>query len=329
MLSRRQLSLGSRMDIHKNARLTPLGREHMVGLVLSGQTPKAVGEAVGVCPRTVGKWVKRYNSEGLAGLQDRSSRPHRVRQPTPQPVIERIESLRRQRMPANEIAAQLGVSPATVSRVLSRLGLNRLSALEPAEPPRRYEREQPGEMIHIDIKKLGKFDQVGHRITGDRKGQSNSRGVGWEFVHVCIDDASRVAFSRIMKSERKACAVAFLKAAVAYYKSLGVTILRVMTDNGSCYRSRAFAKACRQLGIKHVRTKPYTPRTNGKAERFIQTCLREWAYARAYLDSAHRAHELPFFIHRYNWHRPHDAVGAKPPISRLGLTEDNLLRLHS
>ena len=317
------------MDIHKNARLTPLGRERLVKMVLGGQTPEAASEAAGVCPRTARKWVGRYTSEGLEGLHDRSSRPKRLRQPTPQLTVARIESLRRQRMPGKEIAATVGVSPATVSRVLKRLGLNKLSALEPAEPPRRYQREQPGEMIHIDIKKLGKFNQIGHRITGDRTGQSNSRGVGWEYLHVCIDDASRVAFSRIMKSERKACAVTFLKAAVAYYKSLGVMVERVMTDNGSCYRSGAFAKACRRLGIKHIRTKPYTPRTNGKAERFIQTSLREWAYARAYLNSRQRAHELPFFMHRYNWHRPHASIGAKPPISRLGLTEDNLLRLHT
>ncbi len=317
------------MDVHKNARLTPLGRERLVKMVLGGQTPEAASEAAGVCPRTARKWVGRYTSEGLEGLHDRSSRPKRLRQPTPQLTVARIESLRRQRMPGKEIAATVGVSPATVSRVLKRLGLNKLSALEPAEPPRRYQREQPGEMIHIDIKKLGKFNQIGHRITGDRTGQSNSRGVGWEYLHVCIDDASRVAFSRIMKSERKACAVTFLKAAVAYYKSLGVMVERVMTDNGSCYRSGAFAKACRRLGIKHIRTKPYTPRTNGKAERFIQTSLREWAYARAYRNSKQRAHELPFFLHRYNWHRPHASIGAKPPISRLGLTEDNLLRLHS
>jgi transposase InsO family protein len=316
------------MDIHKNARLTPLGRERMVNMVVSGQTPKAVSEAVGVCPRTVRKWVDRFHEEGLAGLQDRSSRPQRLYRPTPQSVIERIEALRRQRMPGKEIAAQVGVSAATVSRTLRRLGLNKLSALEPAEPPRRYQRERPGEMIHIDIKKLGKFNQIGHRITGDRKGQSNSRGVGWEFVHVCIDDASRVAFTRIMKSERQGCAVAFLKAAAAYYKSLGVIIERVMTDNGSCYRSGAFAKACRRLHIKHIRTKPYTPRTNGKAERFIQTSLREWAYARAYLTSRQRAGELPFFMHRYNWHRPHAGIGGKPPISKLGLSQDNLLRLH-
>jgi transposase InsO family protein len=279
------------MDIHKNARLTPHGRERLAQMILSGQTPEAASEAVGVCPRTGRKWADRFKQEGLAGLQDRSSRPHRLRQPTPPEVVARIESLRRQRMPGKEIAATVGVSAATVSRVLKRLGLNKLSALEPAEPPRRYERERPGEMIHIDIKKLGRFDQIGHRITGDRKGQSNSRGVGWEYVHVCIDDASRVAFSKIMKTERKGRAVAFLKAAVAYYASLGITVERVMTDNGSCYRSRNFATACRQLHIKHIRTKPYTPRTNGKAERFIQTSLREWAYARAYLNSKQRAQE--------------------------------------
>ena len=316
------------MDIHKNARLTPHGRERLAKMVLSVQTPQAASEAAGVCPRTGRKWAERFEQEGLAGLQDRSSRPHRLRQPTAPEVIERIESLRRQRLTGQEIAATVGVSAATVSRVLKRLGLSKLSALEPAQPPRRYEREQPGEMIHIDIKKLGKFNQIGHRITGDRKGQSNSRGVGWEYVHVCIDDASRVAFSKIMKSERKRAAVAFLKAAVAYYASLGITVERVMTDNGSCYRSSAFRNACRRLGLKHIRTRPYTPRTNGKAERFVQTCLREWAYARAYLNSKQRAQELPFFLHRYNWHRPHASIGGKPPISRLGFTEDNLLRLH-
>jgi transposase InsO family protein len=167
-------------------------------------------------------------------------------------------------------------------------------------------------MIHIDIKKLGKFNQIGHRITGDRKGQSNTRGVGWEYVHVCIDDASRVAFSKIMKTERRRSAVAFLKAAVAYYATLGVAVERVMTDNGSCYRSSTFRNACRRLGLKHIRTRPYTPKTNGKAERFVQTCLREWAYARAYLNSKQRARELPFFLHRYNWHRPHASISGKP-----------------
>lgn len=316
------------MDIHKNARLTPLGRERMVNMVRSGQTPKAVSEAVGVCSRTVRKWVDRYNSEALAGLQDRSSRPQQLYRPTPQPVIDRIEALRRQRLTGQAIAAETGVSPATVSRVLKRLGLNRLSALEPADPPRRYQRDRPGELLHIDIKKLGKFNRIGHRITGDRTGQSNSRGVGWEFVHVCIDDASRVAFSRVMKTERKGCAIAFLKAAVAYYASLGITVERVMTDNGSCYKAFAFRRACKRLGLRHIRTRPYTPRTNGKAERFIQTALREWAYAKAYDTSRQRAAELPYWIHRYNWHRPHGSIGSVPPISILDLTRNNLLRLH-
>jgi transposase InsO family protein len=317
------------MDIHKNARLTPLGRARLVNMVVGGQAPKAVSEAVGVCPRTVRKWVARYHAEGLAGLQDRSSRPQRLYRPIPQEVVERIEKLRRQRLTGKAIAAETGVCAATVSRVLRRLGLNRLSALEPAAPPRRYERDRPGELIHIDIKKLGKFNRIGHRITGDRTGQSNSRGVGWEFVHVCIDDASRIAFSRVMKTERKGCAIAFLKAAIAYYASLGITVERVMTDNGSCYLSRAFGKACKRLGLRHIRTRPYTPRTNGKAERFIQTALREWAYAKAYDTSRQRAAELPHWMHRYNWHRPHGSIGAVPPISILGLIGNNLLRLHT
>ena len=317
------------MDIHQNARLTPRGREHMVNMVLSGQTPKAVGEAVGVCPRTVKKWVERFKAEGLAGLQDRSSRPDRLRQPTPQAIVDRIETLRRQRLTGKAIAAETGISTATVSRVLKRLGLNRSSALEPAAPPCRYQRERPGELIHIDIKKLGRFDRTGHRITGSHTGIATSRGSGWEFVHVAIDDASRIAFSRIMKTQRKACAIAFLKAAVAYYASLGITVERVMTDNGSCYRSRRFRNACRRLGLKIIYTRPYTPRTNGKAERFIQTALREWAYARAYDTSLQRAAELPYWLHRYNWHRPHGSIGAMPPISTLGLTGNNLLRLHT
>ena len=247
---------------------------------------------------------------------------------TDQAVAERIVALRRQRLTGKHIANEVGVSPATVSRVLKRAGLSRLKDIEPAEPVRRYEREHPGEMIHIDIKKLGRFERVGHRITGDRTGQSSSRGFGWEFVHVCIDDASRIAFSQILPDERKESAVAFLKAAVAYYASLGVTIARVMTDNGACYRSKAFARACRELGLRHIRTRPYTPKTNGKAERFIQTALREWAYAIAYPTSNHRAQELPIWLHRYNWHRPHGSLKSKTPISRLALTEDNLLRLH-
>ena len=317
------------MDVHKNAPLTPAGREIMVCRVLAGQTPKAVATAFGVCVKTVNKWVGRFLAEGSAGLLDRSSRPHRCRRPTPEAVAARIAELRRQRWTGQQIAQEVGVSPATVSRVLARLGLNRLSALEPAAPVIRYERKAPGEMIHLDIKKLGRFERVGHRITGDRTGQSNSRGIGWEFVHVAIDDASRIAFSQIMPDERKGSATAFLFAALRYYRGLGIAVARVMTDNGSCYRSRRFRKALRLLKIKHVRTRPYTPKTNGKAERFIQTALREWAYAQAYPTSAHRAAELPRWLHRYNWHRPHGSLDAKPPISRLALSEDNLLRLHT
>jgi transposase InsO family protein len=321
------------MDIHKNARLTPHSRGELVRRVLvEGQTPKAVATAFGVCTKTVRKWVERFQSEGKIGLQDRSSRPHRLRCPTPEESVEWIEILRRERRPASHIAKEVGVSPATVSRVLRRLGLNKLKALDPPEPVRRYERQMPGELLHIDIKKLGKFNQIGHRITGDRKRQSNARsrgeGPGWEFVHVCIDDASRIAFSQIKPDEKKRSAVAFLKAALAYYKSLGVTVARVMTDNGSCYKSKAFARACKRLKLKHIRTKPYTPKTNGKAERFIQTALREWAYAQPYPTSDHRAEQLPIWLHRYNWHRPHGSLKSKPPISRLSLAEDNLLRLH-
>ena len=317
------------MDIHKNARLTVHGRERIVHQVMSGQTPKAVALAVGVCPRTIRKWVTRYRAEGVAGLHDRSSRPHRLRRPIPQEIVRKIEGLRRERWTGKQIATQVGVSPATVSRVLRRLGLNKLSALE-LEPVRRYEREKPGELIHIDIKKLGRIGSVGHRITGRQTGVVNRHlGIGWEFVHVCIDDASRIAFSRVMQDERKASAVAFLEAAVAYYASLGVKVERVMTDNGSCYLSSAFGRACKRLGLKHIRIKPYTPKTNGKAERFIQTSLREWAYARAYNSSDERTAELPRWLHRYNWHRPHSSIGSKPPISRLALTGNNLLKLHS
>jgi transposase InsO family protein len=322
------------MNIHKNAPLTPKGREAMVRSVIDGGLTKAAAALqFHVTAKTVAKWVRRFRAEGVDGLQDRSSRPLSSPSQTPAATCAAVETFRRQRHTGKQIAAEVGVSTATVSRILRRLGLNRLAALEPAEPIRRYERERPGELIHIDIKKLGKFNRIGHRITGDRRGSSNLRsrgqGPGWEYVHVCIDDASRIAFSQVMKNERKGCAVAFLKAAVAYYISLGVKIERVMTDNGACYKSLAFQKACKRLGLKHIRTKPYTPRTNGKAERFIQTSLREWAYAQAYNTSRDRAAELPRWLHRYNWHRPHGSIGSKPPISRLALTGNNLLRLHN
>lgn len=265
------------MNIHKNARLTPLRREEMALAVIEGGFSKAnAARTYGVSAKIVARWVERYKAQGSKGMADRSSRPTVMASMTEQAVADRIAALRRRRLTGKHIAMEVGVSPATVSRVLKRAGLSRLRDIEPAEPVRRYEREHPGDMIHIDIKKLGRFERVGHRITGDRTGQSNSRGVGWEFVHVCIDDASRVAFSQILPDERKESAIAFLKAAVAYYASLGISVARVMTDNGSCYRSKAFARTCRELGLKHIRTKPYTPKTNGKAERFIQTALREW-----------------------------------------------------
>ena len=317
------------MNIHKNARLTPLRREEMALSVIEGRLSRADAAATyGVSIKIVTRWVERYKAEGRAGMADRSSRPRRSPRATDPLVVERIIALRRQRFTGRHIAQQAGVSPATVSRVLRRAGLSRLRDIEPAAPVIRYERAHPGELIHIDIKKLGRFDRVGHRITGDRTGQSNARGIGWEFVHVAIDDASRVAFSQILPDEKKQSAVAFLKAAIAYYQSLGITVTRVMTDNGSCYKSKAFAKTCRDLGLKHIRTKPYTPKTNGKAERFIQTALREWAYAIAYPTSQQRAAQLPVFLHRYNWHRPHTSLKSKTPITRLGLSEDNLLRRH-
>jgi transposase InsO family protein len=317
------------MNIHKNARLTPLRREEMAQAVIEGGVSKAhAARTYGVSAKIVARWVERYKAEGSKGMADRSSRPTVMPGMTEQAVAERIVALRRQRLTGKHIAMEVGVSPATVSRVLKRAGLSRLRDIEPAEPVRRYEREHPGEMIHLDVKKLGRFSQVGHRITGDPQ-KGKSRGAGWEFVHVCIDDASRIAFSQILPDERKESAIAFLEAAVAYYASLGISVARVMTDNGSCYRSKAFAKACRDLGLKHVRTRPYTPKTNGKAERFIQTALREWAYAFAYPTSQRRAAELPVWLHRYNWHRPHGGLKSKTPISRLDLTKDNLLRLHT
>ena len=317
------------MNSHKNAPLTPKGREAMVRSVTEGGLSQAAAaRQFNITPKIVARWVHRFRAEGADGLRDRSSRPHSLPSQTAPATCALVEALRRQRHTGKQIAVEVGVSPATVNRILRRLGLNRMRDLEPAEPVRRYERENPGEIIHIDIKKLGRFDRIGHRITGDRTGQSNGRGVGWEFVHVCIDDHSRVAFSQILPDEKAESAVSFLKAAVAYYKSLGVTVTRVMTDNGSCYKAFAFRDACRDLGIKHIRTKPYTPKTNGKAERVIQTALREWAYAQAYLTSDHRAEELPHWLERYNWHRPHGGIKSQTPISRLGLTEDNLLRLH-
>ena len=306
------------MNSHKNAPLTPKGREAMVRSVTeAGLSQAAAARQFNITPKIVAKWVNRFHAEGVEGLRDRSSRPHSLPSQTEPATCAMVEALRRQRHTGKQIATELKISPATVSRILCRLGLNRIRDLEPAEPVHRYEREAPGEMIHIDIKKLGRFDKIGHRITGDRTGQSNSRGVGWEFVHVCIDDHSRVAFSQILPDEKAESAVSFLKAAVAYYKSLGVTVTRVMTDNGSCYKAFDFRDACQEIGLKHKRTKPYTPKTNGKAERFIQTLLREWAYRMPYRSSARRTAALRPYLRFYNHRRPHASLGRRSPWTRF------------
>ena len=318
------------MDIHKNARLTPIRREEMALAVVAGHLSRAqAARLYGVSSKIVSRWVGRFQAEGRAGMVDRSSRPTLCPRQTDDAVAAQIIRLRRLRRTGKHIAMDVGVSAATVSRILKRAGLSRMKDLDPAEPIMRYEHAEPGSLIHLDIKRLGRFERVGHRITGDRSAPNKSRGAGWEYVHVCIDDASRIAFTDIYPDEKAVSAVAFLKAALAYYSRLGITVTRVMSDNGSCYKARDFTDACRAIGLKHIRTKPYTPKTNGKAERFIQTALREWAYARAYPSSENRKAHLPDWTHMYNWHRPHGSLNSKPPISRLALNEDNLLRLHT
>jgi transposase InsO family protein len=315
------------MDAHKNARLTPHCRALLVDRVMKGRARAQVARELGVSMKTVSKWLQRYQAEGIDGLSDRSSRPRRRPTATAAALQVAVIALRRQRLTMLSIAQQLGLCRATVARILARAGLNRLSKLEPAAVIRRYERARPGELLHLDVKKLGRITRIGHRITGDRRGPYGQ--AGWEFVHVAIDDTSRVAYAQLLADEEGDSTGAFLRAAVAYYAGLGLTIREVLTDNGGGYRSREFARACQDLGLKHRYTRPYTPRTNGKAERFIQTALREWAYARAYSHSRQRIDELSRFLHGYNWHRPHASLAAQPPISRLGLTRNNLMRLHS
>jgi transposase InsO family protein len=290
-------------------------------------TLNAAAAAFKVSTVTVRKWVQRFGAEGSVGLQDRSSRPARLRAPTPPKVIRRIEQLRRQRMTGARIAELTGVSTATVSRVLKRLGLSRLSALDPEEPARRYEHACAGDLLHLDTKKLGRILRTGHRVTGDRR--DHVRGAGWETVFVAIDDHSRVAYAELAADETGAAAACFLQAAVRYYARLGIPIRRVMTDNGSPFLSREFARTLASLGLRHIRTRPYTPRTNGKAERFIQSALREWAYGFVYRHSTERATMLNHWLHHYNWHRPHSALNDTPPASRLSLNSNDLLRTHT
>jgi transposase InsO family protein len=309
------------MDVHQNARLTPHCRELLVGRVLAGRPRCAVAQELGVSERTVQKWVGRFQREGVAGLRDRSSRPKRSPHTTAEPLQLAVLALRRQRLTLAQIAAQLALSRASVARICRRAGLARLAQLEPAPQYPRYERARPGELLHLDVKKLGRILRVGHRITGQRT--ETHREAGWEYVHVAIDDCSRVAYCQVLPDEEGVSACAFLRAAVAYYAALGVVIREVLTDNGVCYRAKVFAATCAELGLTHRCTRPYTPRTNGKAERFIQSALREWAYARAYATSAQRIHALPRWLHGYNWHRPHTSLAGQPPTSRLNLDRNN------
>jgi transposase InsO family protein len=312
------------MNSHKNARLTFEGRKLLIErIAVMGLMPAA--EAAGISRQSARKWLVRFEQSGEQALRDRSSRPARTRSTVDSELAQRIEQLRRARMPMRRIAAVVGRSVATVSRLLAGLGLSSLKALDPVQPIVRYERESPGELLHMDTKKLGRIEREGHRINGDRT--TRSRGAGWEFAHVAIDDHSRAGFVQMHGDERKESVVDFLKATVAHYKALGVTIKRLLTDNGSAYRSKLFAKTCQALGIKHTFTKPYRPQTNGKAERFIQTCLREWAYGRSWSNSAERTDWLPAFLAYYNARRPHSALGYKPPASRLG--GNNLLQLNT
>lgn len=312
------------MNSYKHAALTPKGRAHLlreierVGL-------RAAAEAAGVSPTTARKWRRRYAREGEAGLSDRSSRPAHSPRRAEALKRERALALRRtQRLTYACIGERVGLSRSAVARACQAAGLARLPALEPATAPRRYERSRPGELLHLDTKKLGRFAQPGHRVTGDRS--RCTRRAGWQALHVAIDDHSRVGFSQVLDDETARSATAFLMAALRYYRQLGVCVTQVMTDNGSAYKSRRFAKLLRRLRIRHLRTRPYTPRTNGKAERFIQTLLREWAYAFRYPSSEHRSNELQPWMHHYNFHRPHSATAHKPPASRLGFHANNVLR---
>jgi transposase InsO family protein len=312
-----------RMDAHQNARTTPHSGMLIVERLRDGWGVNAVAAAMGIDPKTVRKWRDRFAAESEAGLRDRSSRPNRSPTRLGEDAEAEIERLRRERLSGPAIARQARRPVSTVGAVLRRRGLGRLGALDPKPPALRYERERPGELIHLDTKKLGRIDGIGHRITGDRRGQSTKRGTGWEALHVAVDDNSRLAYTELLPDERKESAVAFLQRARTWFALHGVAIERVMTDNGSAYKSQVFRTALSAAGIHHKRTRPYTPRTNGKAERFIQTSLREWAYAAPYNSSAERAAAMPAWLCSYNSRRPHSALGGHPPVSRL--PKDNVL----
>jgi len=314
------------VDIHKNARLTPQSRALLVGRVIrDGWTVAEATHAAGVSERTGWKWLRRFRDEGIAGLRDRSSRPRRSRG-IDLSERRRIVRLRRARMTCRNIAARVQCSRSTVARIVKAAGLARLPTLDgPPAPVVRYEYSQAGGLLHLDTKKLARIDGIGHRITGCRRGMK--RGIGYDFAHVCVDDHSRVAYVEILPDERGETAAAFFRRAVAWYGRQGVKVERVLSDNGTCYRSHVFAEACSSASIRHLRTKPYTPRTNGKAERLIQTLLREWAYRYPFRTSAERQQLLGPYLHFYNHHRVHSALADQPPISRLPL--NNVMRRDS
>jgi transposase InsO family protein len=312
------------MNSHENARLTAKGRARLVARIREIGIAAAAAES-GVSLRTAYKWRTRYAQHGEAGLRDRSSRPHRLRCALPVEQQDQIMTLREARRPIHAIAEALGCPYATVRRFVAHRGLSRLPPVEPPPPVIRYERERPGEMLHLDTKKLGRIERIGHRITGDPR--DHTRGAGWEVLHLAIDDHSRLAYTEVLADERKATTTGFLERALSWFSGHGVRVERVMTDNGVSYRSKPFAAALAQRTIRHVFTKPYTPRTNGKAERFVQTALREWAYAYTYAHSTERTAFLQRWQHHYNHHRRHSAIGYQPPISRIPM--NNVSNLNS
>ncbi len=305
------------MNSHRNARTTPYSRAVTVERHAAGEPVAAIAAAFGVSVRTVYKWLARYRCGGHAALDTASSAPHRPSRRIGAWWRDTAARLRRDyRMTAGEIADRLGLARSTVARWLKRMGLGRLSLLEPRPPVIRYQRERPGELIHLDIKSLGRFNKPGHRVTKQRKGNRN-RGAGWDCVHVAIDDATRLAYVEVLPDQKRATTTGFLVRALRWFRARGIKVERVMTDNGSAYVSKLFAKALRWLGIRHIRTRPYTPRTNGKAERFIQTLLREWAYAIPYRSSDSRNRDLARYLDWYNTGRPHYALSRQPPAKRL------------
>jgi transposase InsO family protein len=320
------------MKLHRNARTCPRSRRLLVERIETEGWPRVqAAAAAGVSERTAAKWLARWRSEGERGLVDRSSAPGRIPHRTPERRLRLVLALRRLRLTALEIAQTLAMPLSTVSALLKRAGLGRLSRLQPPEPPNRYERRRAGELLHVDVKKLGRIARPGHRVTGTRAAPGYHRRIferGWEFVHVCVDDASRLAYVEILADERGETAAGFLERAVAWYRARGIVVERVMSDNGAAYRSSVHARACRRLGLTHLRTRPYRPRTNGKAERFIQTLLREWAYARLYRDSAERLATLVEWLRYYNYSRPHGSLGRRPPGDRLEQL-NNVPRIYS